>query len=83
MSVNFKGIDLWNVLPKSIKNSVSLELFKKCVRKHLFSVQSRVRFVRDHALIFKITHSEKSSAFFSRTHFSKSRTEFEAVRFLT
>ena len=35
MSVNSKGIDIWNVLPKSIKNSVSLEVFKKCVRKQL------------------------------------------------
>ena len=35
MSVNSKGIHLWNVLPKTIKNSVSLEVFKKCVRKHL------------------------------------------------
>ena len=35
MSVNSKGIDLWNVLPKSIKKSVSLEVFKKCVRKQL------------------------------------------------
>ena len=30
----------------------------------MFSVHSRVRFVRNHALMFKITHSEKSSAFF-------------------
>ena len=35
MSVNSKGIDLWNVLPKSILKSVSLEVFKKCVRKQL------------------------------------------------
>ena len=35
MSVNSKGIDLWNVLPKAIKDSVSLEVFKKRVRKQL------------------------------------------------
>ena len=52
------------------------------LKQYTASVQSRVRFMRDHALIFKITHSEKSSASFSRTHLSKSRTEFEAVRFL-
>ena len=30
----------------------------------VYSVQSRARFVRNHARIFKITHSEKSSVFF-------------------
>ena len=32
MSVNSKGIDSWNVLPKTIKDSVSIEVFKKRVR---------------------------------------------------
>ena len=35
MSVNSKGIDSWNVLPKTIKDSVSIEVFKKRVRKRL------------------------------------------------
>ena len=33
MSVNSKGIDLWNVLPNKIKNCVSINKFKFCVRK--------------------------------------------------
>ena len=35
MSVNSKGIELWNVFPKAIKDSVSLEVFKKRARKQL------------------------------------------------
>ena len=35
MSVNSKGIELWNVLPKAIKDSVSLKVLKKRARKQL------------------------------------------------
>ena len=35
MSVNLKGVEIWNDLPNQIKTSVSLNIFKKRVRKAL------------------------------------------------
>ena len=34
ISVQFKGCEIWNNLPISIKNSKSIEIFKKKIKKY-------------------------------------------------
>ena len=37
MSINFKGKELWNALPKNLKNSASLSVFKKRLKNHMLN----------------------------------------------
>ena len=60
-----RNIGMWNMAwgPSNMGTRGIIRMVGDGVRGHRYSVQSRVRFVRNHALIFEIAHSEKSSAF--------------------
>ena len=37
MCLSVHGVKLWNTLPDDIKNCTSVNIFKKCIKKHFLS----------------------------------------------